>query len=63
MDGVGWLLFFVWVLAYASAAWVIVDVLYRNRNAGKIAKVIWIVCALLFSFSAAMAYFVLEKLD
>jgi hypothetical protein len=50
-------------VAVASGLWVVYDVLFKNRQLGRTAKVIWIVCAMLFFHITAITYFVLEKLD
>lgn len=44
------------IIALACAIWVIYDVLVNNKGLSTTAKVIWIICAVLFSIITAIVY-------
>jgi len=45
------------VVALVCAIWVIYDVVVKNKGLKTTTKVIWIVCAVLFSIITAVVYF------
>lgn len=50
----------IWILAVICAVWVIVDVLSKRKmSTGE--KIIWIVCAILFSIITAIVYYFVKK--
>lgn len=49
------------IIALVCAIWVIYDVLVNNKGLSTGKKVIWIVCALLFSVVTAIIYFFIGK--
>lgn len=51
----------VWIVAILCAVWVIYDVLAINKKLSTVAKVIWIVCAIIFSIITAIIYWLVEK--
>lgn len=51
----------VWVIGIVAAVWVIVDVLTKQRGMQTGEKVVWVVCAVLFSIITAIVYWFLKK--
>lgn len=51
----------VYIVAILCAIWVIYDVLAKNKGLSTLAKVLWIVCAILFSIITAIVYWLVEK--
>lgn len=51
----------LWVLGIVCAIWVIYDVLAVNRELSTGMKVVWIVCAILFSILTAIIYYFMYK--
>lgn len=49
------------IIALLSAIWVIYDVLVKNKKLKTGMKVVWIVCAVLFSIITAIVYFFIGK--
>lgn len=49
------------IIALVCAIWVIYDVLVNNKQLSTAAKVIWVICALLFSIVTAIVYFFVRK--
>jgi hypothetical protein len=49
------------IVALICAIWVIYDVLVNNKGLSTGMKVLWIICALLFSIITAIVYYVVEK--
>ncbi|MBN2454364.1 PLDc N-terminal domain-containing protein [Candidatus Woesearchaeota archaeon] len=50
------------IVGFICAVWVIYDVLAKNKEASTGSKVVWIVCAVLFSIiTAILYYFVVKK--
>ena len=47
----------IWIIALLAAIWVIYDVLVNNKRLSTGMKVLWIVCALLFSIITAIIYY------
>lgn len=45
------------LLALVCAVWVIYDVLVKNKSLSTVMKVVWIVCAVLFSIITAIIYY------
>lgn len=51
----------LYVLAVVAAIWVIYDVLTKNKRLSTGLKVLWVVCALLFSIITAVVYWLVYK--
>lgn len=51
----------VWIIALICAIWVIYDVLVKNKGLSNTAKVVWIVCAILFSIITAIVYYLIGR--
>lgn len=51
----------VGVVALFCAIWVIYDVLVNNKSMKDSTKIIWIVCAILFSIITAIIYFFIGR--
>ncbi len=51
----------IWVLALIAAIWVIYDVLTNNKKLSDGMKVLWIVCAVLFSIITAIVYYLVGR--
>jgi hypothetical protein len=49
------------IVALICAVWVIYDVLVNNKGLSSGMKVVWIVCAVLFSIITAIVYYLVEK--
>jgi len=49
------------IIALIATIWVIYDVLANNKNLSNGMKILWIVCALLFSIITAVIYFLLGR--
>ncbi|ESP62661.1 hypothetical protein SMITH_244 [Smithella sp. ME-1] len=49
------------IVALFCAIWVIYDVLANNKGLSTGMKIVWIICALLFSIITAIVYFLVEK--
>lgn len=49
------------LVALICAVWVIYDVLVNNKGLSSGMKVVWIVCAVLFSIITAIVYYLVEK--
>ena len=49
------------IVALLSAIWVIYDVLVKNKKLKTDMKIIWIVCAVLFSIITAIVYFLIGR--
>jgi hypothetical protein len=49
------------ILALVCAILVIYDVLTKNRKLSDTAKIIWIICAIIFSIITAIVYWLVEK--
>lgn len=49
------------VIALICAVWVIYDVLTNNRKLSDTEKLIWIICAILFSIITAIVYWLVKK--
>ncbi|NCP71820.1 hypothetical protein GW835_00290 [archaeon] len=50
------------IIGLISAIWVIYDVLTNNKKLSTVKKVIWIICAILFSILTAIIYFLVYKM-
>ena len=46
-----------WILAVAAAVWVIYDVMTQQKSMDSTKKLIWIICAVVFSVVTAIVYF------
>lgn len=51
----------IWVIALLAAIWVIYDVLVNNKRLSDGMKVLWIVCALVFSIITAVIYYLVGR--
>jgi len=51
----------LYVVAVLCAIWVIYDVLTKNKRLSTGLKVLWIVCAILFSIITAIVYYFVYK--
>lgn len=49
------------ILALVSAIWVIYDVFTKNKKVKKELKLVWAICAILFSIVTAIVYFFMYK--
>ncbi len=49
------------IIALLCAIWVIYDVLAKNKKLSTTAKIVWIVCALLFSIITAIVYYFIGR--
>jgi hypothetical protein len=49
------------IIALVCAIWVIYGVLTKNKGLSTTEKVIWIVCAVLFSIITAIVYFLIGR--
>lgn len=49
------------IIALVCAIWVIYDVLANNKGLSTVAKVIWVICALLFSIITAIVYYFIGR--
>jgi len=49
------------VVALLCAIWVIYDVLVKHKSMKTTTKVIWVVCAVLFSIITAIVYFFIGR--
>lgn len=49
------------IVALLCAIWVIYDVLVKNKGMKKSQKVVWVICAVLFSIITAIVYFFVRK--
>lgn len=52
----------LWLVAVIAAIWVIYDVLTNNKRLSTGAKVIWIICAVIFNIITAIVYFFVYKM-
>lgn len=51
----------LYIVGIICAVWVIYDVWANNTKKDTVVKVIWTVCAVLFSIITAIVYYLLEK--
>ena len=49
------------VIAVIAAVWVIYDVMINNKRLSDGMKVLWIVCAVLFSIGTAIVYYLIGR--
>ena len=49
------------VIAVLAAVWVIYDVMVNNRRLSDGMKVLWVVCAVLFSIITAVIYYLIGR--
>jgi hypothetical protein len=45
------------IIALACAVWVIYDAISRNKKLNRAAKLIWVICAVLFPIIPAIVYY------
>ena len=51
----------IWIEAVICAIWVIYDVLAKNKKLKDTEKLVWIICAVLFSIITAIVYWIIKK--
>ena len=51
----------IWVIALIAMIWVIYDVLVNNKRLSGGMKVLWILCAILFSIITAIIYYLVGR--
>ncbi len=51
----------MWILGIVCAVWVIYDVITVQKKMQTVEKVIWIVCAVIFSVITAIVYYIVKK--
>jgi len=51
----------VGIIALVCAVWVIYDILTNNKKLSDTSKLIWIICAVIFSIITAIVYYFVEK--
>jgi hypothetical protein len=51
----------LWIIGIICAVWVIVDVFTKQKRMSTELKVIWTICAILFSVLTAIVYYFLVK--
>ncbi len=51
----------VGIIALVCAVWVVYDVLTNNKKLSDTSKLIWIICAVIFSIITAIVYYFVEK--
>ena len=49
------------VIAVLAAVWVIYDIIVNNKRLSDGMKVLWIVCAVLFSIITAIVYYLVSR--
>ncbi|MFC1666102.1 PLDc N-terminal domain-containing protein [Nanoarchaeota archaeon] len=49
------------IISLICAIWVIYDVVVKNKGLSQTAKVIWIICAVLFGVITAIVYYFIGK--
>lgn len=49
------------IVALVCAIWVIYDILAKNKRLSPTAKLVWIICAVLFSIITAIVYYLVGK--
>ena len=49
------------IVALICAIWVIYDVLVNNKSLSDTAKLVWIICAVLFSIITAIVYLLIGR--
>jgi hypothetical protein len=49
------------IIALICAIWVIYDVLANNKKLSTVMKIIWVVCAILFSIITAIVYYFIGR--
>lgn len=49
------------IIALIAMVWVIADVLLNQRRMKAVEKVLWIICAVIFSIITAAVYYFLKK--
>lgn len=49
------------VIALICAVWVIYDVLANNKRLSDTEKIVWVVCAVLFSILTAIVYWIVKR--
>jgi hypothetical protein len=53
--------YILWIVALLCAVWVIYNVLAKNKKLNTTGKVVWIVCAVLFSIITAIVYYFIGR--
>jgi hypothetical protein len=50
-----------WIIALFSAIWVIYDVLVNNKGLSDGMKILWVICAVIFSIITAVIYYLVGR--
>jgi prolipoprotein diacylglyceryltransferase len=53
---------FWWLVGLIAAVWVIYDILANQKNMDSTKKLIWIICAVIFSIITAIVYYFFVKM-
>jgi membrane protein DedA with SNARE-associated domain len=51
----------IWIIALIATIWVIYDVLVNNKRLSDGMKVLWIICAVIFSIITAVIYYLVGR--
>jgi hypothetical protein len=51
----------LWIVAIICAVWVIYDIIVNNKRLSDGMKVLWVVCAVLFSIITAVIYYLVGR--
>lgn len=51
----------IWIIAIICAIWVIYDIIVNNKRLSDGMKVLWVVCAVLFSIITAVIYYLVGR--
>ena len=49
------------LIALVCAVWVIYDVVVKNKGLSDVMKIVWIVCAIVFSIITAIVYYFIGR--
>lgn len=49
------------IIALVCAIWVIYDVLMKNKRLSQTEKLIWVICAVVFSIITAIVYYLIGR--
>ncbi len=51
----------LWIAAVVCAVWVIYEIMAKQKSMDSTKKLVWIICAVLFSIITAVVYYVVVK--
>ena len=51
----------IWIIAIICAIWVIYDIIVNNKRLSDGMKVLWVICAVLFSIITAIIYYLVGR--